>query len=167
MGSVYQSELAEIHNWAVVSDRLVTGGQPTETQVQVLARHGFQVIINLGLLDPRYCLPDERGLAKRLNMQYYQIPVDFESPNEEDLTRFFELLLTHLGDKVFVHCAANYRVSSFVSLYALKYLNWRLDEATDFLSSVWQPNPVWRRFIEDSCRRLNVAVPVKFAGTDK
>ena len=167
MDSAQLSELTDICNWAVVSDRLVTGGQPTETQMRLLALDGFQVIINLGLLDPRYCLPDEGGLAKRLNMEYHQIPVDFESPSEEDLTRFFELMLTHARNKVFVHCAANYRVSSFVSLYALKHLNWRLDEATDFLFSVWQPNPVWRRFIEDSCRRLNVAIPVKPDGTDE
>jgi hypothetical protein len=58
--------------------------------------------------------------------------------------------------KVHVHCAANYRVSAFYSLYALR--KGRIDEkeADAIVRDVWDPaeHPVWAAFIADECARL-------------
>ena len=74
-------------------------------------------MVNLGLLDPRYCLTDEAGSVAALGLAYHHIPVDFNAPQAEDLLRFFAVMDGAQDQKVFVHCAANYRVSSFVALY--------------------------------------------------
>lgn len=149
-------EASEINNLAVISDNLVTAGQPSESQIRVLAMQGFQIIINLGLNDPRYCLHDEAALVKSLNMEYHHIPVDFALPEAGNLSRFFELMRACGSKKVFVHCAANYRVSSFVSLYAQAHLDWPLDQAVQFVRDIWEPDAVWTQFIQDSRKRLGL-----------
>ena len=58
--------IEDIKNFVSLSEQLATAGQPSEQQVQELAREGFEVVVNLGLLDPRYCLADEAGLTGSL-----------------------------------------------------------------------------------------------------
>lgn len=55
--------LEHIRNFVLVMPNLATSGQPSETQLQKVAAAGFEVVINLGLLDLRYCLPNEVGLV--------------------------------------------------------------------------------------------------------
>ena len=60
--------LDEIKNFVAVSDRLGTAGQPSEDQLHDVADAGFDIVVNLGLLDPRYCLADEAGAVKSTGM---------------------------------------------------------------------------------------------------
>ena len=41
-------------------------------------------IQNLGLLDPKYCLPNEAGAVASVGMLYCHIPVKFDAPTVED-----------------------------------------------------------------------------------
>ena len=109
--------IEHIKNFVSLSEQLATAGQPSEQQVQELAREGFEVVVNLGLLDPRYCLADEAGLTGSLGMMYHHIPVDFKAPQFDDLKKFFDVMDESRDKRVFVHCAANYRVSGFIALY--------------------------------------------------
>jgi protein tyrosine phosphatase (PTP) superfamily phosphohydrolase (DUF442 family) len=136
-----------IKNFIPVTDALVTGGQPTAPQLEEVARAGFEVVVNLGLLDPRYCLPDEQGLTASLGMQYHHIPVDFKAPRLEDLAKFFGVMDAAVGKRVFVHCAANYRVSGFVGLYGQAKLGWSPEQADALVRRVWQPDETWQQFI--------------------
>jgi len=144
----------DIRNFLAVSGNLATAGQPSEAQLQSVAREGFKVVINLGLLDPRYCLDDEAGRVQELGMRYVHIPVDFEAPADEDLQRFFQAMDEARDQKVLVHCAANYRVSSFVSLYGQAKLGWSEGDADAYVHRVWDPNPVWAEFINGARRHL-------------
>lgn len=143
----------DIKNFVPLSERLATAGQPTEQQVQELARAGFEVVVNLGLMDPRYCLTDEAGLVGSLGMAYHHIPVDFKAPRFDDLEKFFAVMDGSSDRKVFVHCAANYRVSSFVALYGQAKLGWSASHADAHIRRVWEPDHTWRGFIEE-CRRI-------------
>src|SRR6516165_3362333 len=121
--------IEDIRNFVSVSGDLATGGQPSEEQIRELSGAGFEVIVNLGLLDPRYGLADEAGLVQSLGREYHHVPVDFSAPQSNDLHRFFDVMDASRDKKVFVHCAANYRVSSFVALYGQARLGWSQDEA--------------------------------------
>jgi protein tyrosine phosphatase (PTP) superfamily phosphohydrolase (DUF442 family) len=145
-----------IKNYVALSGELATGGQPSEEQIQELAQAGFELVINLGLLDPRYCLADEAGLVRSLGVEYYHIPVDFQAPTIEDLTRFFTAMQAAEGKRVFVHCAANYRVSSFVSLYGQAKLGWSSEQASAHVRRLWEPNEIWAAFIERARQALGV-----------
>jgi len=146
--------IEHIRNFIPVSERLATGGQPSEQQIRELTAAGFDVVVNLGLLDPRYCLADEAGLVESLGVAYFHIPVDFKAPRSEDLETFFNVMEGSRGKHVFVHCAANYRVSSFVALYGQAKLGWSVEDADAHIRRVWEPNDVWVGFIEASRQRL-------------
>ena len=146
--------IENIRNFIALSDDIATAGQPSEQQVQELARAGFEVVVNLGLMDPRYCLADEAGLANSLGMTYHHIPVDFRAPRAEDLEKFFNVMDRTRGQKIFVHCAANYRVSSFIALYGQARLGWSASQADAHIRRVWEPDDTWRTFLEESRQQL-------------
>jgi protein tyrosine phosphatase (PTP) superfamily phosphohydrolase (DUF442 family) len=94
-------------------------------------------------------LEDEAGLVQSLGMAYHAIPVDWENPKESDFTAF-ESVMQEIGSgKVLIHCAANFRVTAFFSLYALKNLGWTEQQADAFMASVWHGSnyPIWEEFI--------------------
>jgi protein tyrosine phosphatase (PTP) superfamily phosphohydrolase (DUF442 family) len=139
----------EIYNYRKVSDQLITGGQPTEEQLKSVAEEGFTTVINLATLNPRYSLDDEAGLVQSLGLTYYHIPVEWDNPKESDFETF-ERLMKQLPDgNTLIHCAANFRVTAFYSLYALRNLGWSEAQAEVFRASIWHGSdyPVWEQFI--------------------
>jgi protein tyrosine phosphatase (PTP) superfamily phosphohydrolase (DUF442 family) len=140
--------LSAIHNHRAVSDALETSGQPTVTQLGLIAQAGYRTVINLALHDdPRYSLPDEAGTVRGLGMRYVHIPVQFASPTEADLLAFFAAMDEAGDEKVWVHCAANLRVSAFLGLYRVIRQRWTPERAFELMRGLWQPNEVWSAFI--------------------
>ena len=140
--------LASIYNYRPVDDRLSTSGQPTVAQLHAIAEAGYRTVINLALHDdPRYSLPDERGVVQGLGLTYVHIPVQFATPTENDLLLFFEAMDTHGQAKTWVHCAANMRVSAFLGLYRIIKHGWERERAFELMYGLWQPNEVWSSFI--------------------
>lgn len=143
--------VADIKNFLVIDERLASSGQPTEQQLAEVAAAGYSAVINLGLLDPRYCLTDEAAVCSALGLRYRHIPVAFEAPVVADFEAFLRAMEELSPDRVLVHCAANYRVSSFLALYAELRLGWSRQRADELARSQWQPNPVWLGFLA-TCR---------------
>jgi protein tyrosine phosphatase (PTP) superfamily phosphohydrolase (DUF442 family) len=143
--------ITDIRNFLPIDERLATAGQPTEEQLRDVAAEGYGAVINLGLLDPKYCLADEAGSAATLGMRYVHIPVKFDAPAVDDL-RAFVAAMDELGDaKTFVHCAANYRVSAFVALWGELRRGWTRARADEHARRLWTPNETWSAFLE-RCR---------------
>lgn len=146
--------LEEIYNYRPVDDRLATSGQPTEAQLALIAEAGYTTVINLALHDdPRYSLEDEAGSVAELGMTYVYIPVQWGGPTQEKLQAFFDGMDLHRGEKVWIHCAANMRVSAFLGLYRVLREGWDRSRAFELMHSLFEPNPVWSRFIEDALAR--------------
>ena len=139
-----------IYSYRKVDDQLITGGQPTEAQLESAAAEGFRTVINLAPTNPGRSLDDEAGLVRSLGMQYHHIPVDWGNPTESDFATFEQVMQALPQEKTLIHCAANFRVTAFYSLYALKYLGWSAAQADTFRASIWQGSdyPVWEAFIE-------------------
>jgi len=139
----------EIYNHIRVNDWLITGGQPTEDQIRDAAAEGVQTVINLATINPRYSLPDEEGLVRSLGMNYYHIPVVWSAPTLSDWLAFEKMFSELPPQKILLHCAANYRVSAFYSLYAMKHLGWSEAQADDFRAPIWSDGnyPVWDALI--------------------
>ena len=106
--------LDDIKNFLPIDARIGTAGQPTEDELREVAADGYRAVVNLGLLNPEYCLPDEAGLVASLGLQYRHIPVNFDAPAIADFEAFVAQMDAWSGERVFVHCAANFRVSSFM-----------------------------------------------------
>ena len=145
-----------IYHYRKVDDQLITGGQPTEEQVQAVAEQGFRTVINLAPINPRYSLDDEAGLVGSLGMLYHHIPIDWDNPTASDFSAFEAVMQSLPTGKTFIHCAANFRVTAFYSLYAQKHLGWSKAQADEFRSSIWQGSdyPVWEAFIGQMQTRI-------------
>lgn len=139
--------LHEIINVREILPGLLTGGQPTEPELESVATAGYQRVVNLGLQDAAYSLVDEAGICARLGMAYHHIPVDFEHPRLEDLQSFTDLAAEHAGERLFVHCAMNYRASAFVALLLEHHHAWPRPDADALIHEVWEPYGSWPEFI--------------------
>ena len=136
-----------IYNWHRLDDRLTTSGQPTEPQLAEIKALGVRHIVNLGLHTHEKALPDEAGSVSRLGMSYIHIPVDFQNPTEQDFAQFCSVMAELQDVPVHVHCIANARVSAFFYRYRREVLGWEEKPARAEMEAVWQPNPVWAKFI--------------------
>ena len=141
-------ELEAIRNFRRQDERIVTGGQPSEEQLRVVAGAGIDVVINLALHDqPQYSLPDERALVEGLGMEYVHIPVQWDAPLESDLLAFFQAMDARTAQRILIHCAANKRVTAFLGLYNLLRLHHSREQAFRLMNDIWQPEGVWADFI--------------------
>jgi uncharacterized protein (TIGR01244 family) len=151
---------SEIYQYRQATTELATSGQPREDQLAEIAAAGYDVVINLALHDdPRYSLKDEAASLRALGLQYVHIPVRFGAPTETDLAKFFEAMDTHKGRRVWLHCAANMRVTAFLGLYRRLCEGWPEDRAFELMSDVWEPDAVWSAFIRTQLERTDAAGP--------
>src|SRR5689334_3094423 len=106
--------LSEIRSFHPVGDKLGTAGQPTESKFQTVREAGFETVINLALPTSDNALANEGSVVTGLGMTYVHIPVDFKTPTTDDFNTFSRMMDAFTERPVFVHCAANKRVSAFV-----------------------------------------------------
>ena len=142
--------LNHIRNFLRIDDRLATSGMPQPDDFVALRQAGFEVVINLALPTSDNALPNEGELVSAQGMTYVHIPVKFDAPQPADFEQFSKIMDIFAGQKVFVHCAANMRVSAFVFLHRLHQGADRATAGTD-LTKIWQPDGAWRAFMN---RRL-------------
>ena len=143
------STLKEIRNFLEINPRLATSGMPAAKDFDSIGRAGYGAVINLAMPTSDHALPNEGELVTRAGMTYVHIPVNFEAPRREDFTRFAAIMDTLGDERVFVHCAANMRVSAFVFLYRTLHDAKSRAEAERDLKRIWNPKGVWREFIND------------------
>ena len=141
--------LEGIPNYRAADATLGTSGLPTAEQLGAIARAGFDTVINLAPYDPGRSLPDEVGVAASLGLGYVHIPVPFGAPEREQLVSFFDAMAEHAGERVWVHCFANMRVSAFVGLHRVLRLGWEPEPAFALMRGVWEPDAVWSAFIDE------------------
>lgn len=142
--------IANIYNFLKLSDSVATAGQPTESQFSAIRAAGYQVIINLALPESPNALPHEQKIVEECGMQYVHIPVIWENPTLADFDRFLEAMKANAGKKIFVHCAANMRVSAFMYLYRSIVEGMSAEEAERDLHKIWLPNETWQQFIKQA-----------------
>ena len=138
----------DIKNFLQMSDTISTSGQPTETEFDAIAGQGFKTVINLALSTSSNAIPMEDQIVAELGMSYVHIPVLWEKPTTAQFAIFASVMQSLAGEKVWVHCALNMRVSSFLFLYSVKYLSIEISLADKKMRQIWQPNDVWQHFID-------------------
>ena len=141
--------LENIYNYKKISDKIATAGQPSVEQFSYIKEAGYQVVINLALKDSSNALRNEKEIVEIEGMQYIHIPVIWENPTEDKLKEFIQVMKINLDKKVFVHCAANKRVSAFVYLYRRSEESIDEEIAKKDLHQIWVPNEIWQQFIQE------------------
>jgi protein tyrosine phosphatase (PTP) superfamily phosphohydrolase (DUF442 family) len=144
----------DAENTHQVFDWLWSSGQLSARDIDELPALGIDAVINLALPTSSNALAGEAELITRKGIQYFQIPVIWESPQIAQLTTFFDLLGILQGRTVWVHCAKNMRVSAFIYLYRRLRLAEAEESASFPMRNVWSPNETWRAFIDQALRTL-------------
>ncbi len=141
------SRLDDILHHHEVSRRLHSSGQPTAEELPVIADAGFTAVINLAMNHSDGALPQEGQWLNKLGLAYAQVPVPFEAPTTAHLQAFFGLMQAWAGERVWVHCALNYRASVFLYLHARQVEQASHEQAQAAMWPYWQPDDCWERFI--------------------
>ena len=141
--------LENIYNYLKISDKIATAGQPSVEQFSHIKEAGYQVVVNLALKDSSNALRNEKEIVENEGMQYFHIPVIWENPTEDNLQEFIQVMKTNVNQKIFVHCAANKRVSAFIYLYRSSQEGVSDEAAKKDLHQIWIPNETWQQFIQD------------------
>ena len=95
---------------------------------------------------------NEGSVVTGLGMSYVHIPVDFKAPTPQDFRAFCRVMAAFDERPVFVHCAANMRVSAFVFLYRVLCQAIPRSEAEREMHAIWQPDEIWSRFIQEQLK---------------
>ena len=143
------SNLKKIFNYYKVPDLFETSGQPNNKQLISIANGGYEAVINLApntTIEGR--IINEEGILKSNNITYIHIPVDFNNPLDEDFNKFVAALEQNKHKKIWVHCAANMRVSAFVFKYRRDVLGLSPKNIEEDLEAIWVPNKTWGSFLE-------------------
>ena len=143
------SNLKKIFNYYKVPDLFETSGQPNNKQLISIANGGYEAVINLApntTIEGR--IINEEAILKSNNITYIHIPVDFNNPLDEDFNKFVAALEQNKHKKIWVHCAANMRVSAFVFKYRRDVLGLSPKNIEEDLEAIWVPNKTWSSFLE-------------------
>ncbi len=143
--------LNDIFNFIQLDDRVATSGQPTEAQFSLIKEAGYTMVINLAPKSHENALGNEDEILERIGIRYIHLPVVFTNPTRENFDRFVDALESCDDDRIWVHCAANMRVSAFFFKYRTERLGWSTDEAETDLHRIWEPGKVmgvWQEFID-------------------
>jgi protein tyrosine phosphatase (PTP) superfamily phosphohydrolase (DUF442 family) len=141
------NSVEDVCNYRAISEQLCTSGQPSADQFASIRDAGYTVVINLAPTSViENSVKNEADILAELGLQYIHIPVNFNSPTEQDFDRFVDSMQASAADKVWVHCAANCRVSSFIYRYRRGVLGEDEAVARADLDAIWDPFGPWRRF---------------------
>lgn len=142
--------MKDISNYIPMTETISTSGQPTRDQFSQIAKAGFKAVVNLAMPDSDKAIPDEGTVVTMLGMQYVHIPVPFDNPTAVHLKSFIGILRALEGEKVWVHCVVNARVSAFMYQYLRFEKGYDANAAKNDLLQKWEPNmdTVWQRFMK-------------------
>ncbi len=139
--------IEQIYNYLPISQQLSTSGQPTAAELKKIKEAGFGTIINLAPHNAENSLDNEAAIVTELGLAYIHIPVDFRNPTEDNFASFVDAMNGLAGRDVWVHCAANMRVSAFVYRYRREILAQSDAAARKDLRKIWEPVGVWKSFV--------------------
>ena len=125
-----QEEPQPIRNFVRVNDQFCTGGQPRLEHLEQLKAEGVKAIINLRT-PGEHRAAEEEAKAKELGLRYFNIPVVFGEPKEEQVTEFLKVTDDPENRPAFIHCTAAIRVGAFWMIRRVLRDGWKLEAAEE------------------------------------
>lgn len=107
-----QEPIPPIRNFLRVNDQFCTGGQPRLEHLEMLKKDGVKAIINLRQ-SSEHRAAEEEAKAKELGLRYFNIPVVFTDPKDEQVDEFLRITDDVNNRPAFIHCTAAKRVGAF------------------------------------------------------
>ena len=122
--------LSSIHidNFGRISPTYYRGAQPKGRDYADLAALGVKTLINLTSDDAS---PDEKGMAAKAGLGYFQIPMTTHMvPTFAQLTEFMKIVNNPANQPVYVHCVGGkHRTGVMTAAYRMAHDGWTADRA--------------------------------------
>src|SRR6185369_5154862 len=166
LSSAMAQDPGEIRNFLRVNKDFCTGGQPKLEQLAQLKAEGVKSIINLRQ-PSEHRAAEEEAKVKELGLRYFNIPVAYGNPNEEQVAEFLKLTDDPDNRPIFIHCTAAIRVGAFWMIRRVLRDGWKLEDAEAEAEKVGlRESPHWvefaRKYIETHRKAALPSEPLKF-----
>jgi tyrosine-protein phosphatase SIW14 len=118
-------------NFAQVNDRLYRGGQPTAEGYRKLGERGVKTVVNLRSHHAY------RRDVEAAGLKYVELPlradlIDSDPPTDDELKRFFDIVLDPARQPVFIHCMGGKdRTGTLMAVYRMEIDGWTREEAIE------------------------------------
>lgn len=102
-----------------VNDEFTVGAQPSESEIDVLAKNGFKTVVNFRTKreDQQLLTPEVEGeKVQATGLQYAHFPVDVEAISPEQVDECREKL-SKLPTPIFAHCKTGKRAGAMVMMH--------------------------------------------------
>lgn len=119
-----------IRNFLRVNDQFCTGGQPRVEQLAKLKADGVKTIINLRP-PTEHRAAEEEAMAKELGLRYFNIPVVFGDPKDDQVAEFLKITDDPENRPAFIHCAGAIRVGAFWMIRRVLRDGWTIAAAEE------------------------------------
>ena len=147
-----QENAPDIRNFLRVNKDFCTGGQPRLEHLEKLKADGVKAIINLRQ-PSEHRAAEEEAKAKELGLRYFNIPVAYGNPNEEQVAEFLKITDDPENRPAFIHCTAAIRVGAFWMIRRVLRDGWKIEDAEREAEKIGlRESPHWvefaRKYIE-------------------
>ena len=126
----FSQDTGDIRNFLRVNKDFCTGGQPKLEHLEKLKADGVKSIINLRQ-PSEHRAAEEEAKAKELGLKYFNIPVAYGNPNEEQVAEFLKITDDPENRPAFIHCTAAIRVGAFWLIRRVVRDGWTWDAALE------------------------------------
>ncbi len=118
-------------------ERLLVGAQPSQLDLQALAKAGTRSVLNIRTNEEMAELDfDEAAVAKELGLRYRQMPVGgAEHPFTPEHLATFAAEMESADGSVLLHCASGGRASQVYAAWLVKYRNHTPQQAMEKLKA--------------------------------
>src|SRR5262249_33772608 len=128
--AVAQQDVPPIRNFLRINEQFCSGGQPRLEHLAKLKAEGVKAIINLRP-PSEHRAAEEEAVAKELGLRYFNLPVVFAEPKEEQATEFLKLTDDPENRPAFIHCAGAIRVGAFWMIRRVLRDGWTIEAAEE------------------------------------
>jgi outer membrane protein assembly factor BamB len=161
--SVMAQDTSEIRNFLRVNKDFCTGGQPKLEHLEKLKAEGVKAIINLRQ-PSEHRAAEEEAKAKELGLRYFNIPVAYGNPNEEQVAEFLKITDDPENRPAFIHCTAAIRVGAFWMIRRALRDGWKVEDAeAEAVKVGLRESPHWlefaRKYIETHRKGASNSLP--------
>lgn len=125
-----QKDDPPIRNFMRVNEEFCTGAQPKIEHLAMLKDEGIKAIINLRT-PGEHRAEEEAAMAKQLGLRYFNIPVVYTDPKEEQATEFLKITDDKENRPAFIHCAGAVRVGAFWMIRRVLRDGWTIERAEE------------------------------------
>ena len=150
--AVAQQDGPPIRNFLRINKQFCTGAQPRVEHLAKLKADGVKTIINLRP-PSEHRAAEEEAMAKELGLRYFNVPVVFADPKDEQVVEFLKITDDAENRPAFIHCAGAVRVGAFWMIRRVLRDGWSIEAAEEEAKKIGlrespHLNEFARRYIE-------------------